>query len=613
VVLQSGGAAEVRLTPAPVPAGVRLPASLPRMSSLGDTLHLQAVVVFATGDTIPGLEVGWSTPDTAVVAVTPQGRVIARAEGEARLVATHAAASATATLHVQAEVATVQIEPGTATLQVGETLQLTATARDRRGNVLTRTVEAWTSSNPAAVAVDGSGRVTALGFGSATITARVASQSGSASISVGNGVRYAAVASGLSHSCGIDAAGRAFCWGSNSDGQLGSPSVAERSTTPVAVATGLRFRTITAGMAHSCGVAEDNRAYCWGFNGNGELGNRANQQGAQRSSTPIPVDGNLSFQSVVAGTYHTCGIAGDGRAYCWGANHIGQLGNAEHYRSSAEDFSSSPLPVDGDLRFQALDASGDWFIHWWEQHTCGITTDGRAFCWGDNEAGQLGNAANARGAKMSPSPVAVDGSLRFHSIGLGFAHTCGVAADGRLHCWGSNGDGQLGIGTVGGSQFSPVAVAGGGSFRSVSGGDYFTCALATDGRAQCWGINQYGELGDGTTTRRTTPVAVSGGRSFQQMSAGFLHVCATTGSEAFCWGWNETGQLGNGTHANSSVPARVVEPGSAAAPATLRAAASVAVSPGLEQVGRSRATSRPAKDPPDAAGSRPNSPRLLRQ
>jgi phosphodiesterase/alkaline phosphatase D-like protein len=184
VVLQSGVTNDARVSLDPVAARVVLPQQIPVMTSLGDTLVLQGAVVFTTGDTIPALTPSWSAADASVVEVTSQGRVVSRSEGEARLVATHAGLSAEAVVRVDAAVESVQVLPAALTLLVGETRQLTAVARDRRGNSLARNVEAWISASPLVADVAGTGVVTARAVGTSDITASVAGRSGVASVGV---------------------------------------------------------------------------------------------------------------------------------------------------------------------------------------------------------------------------------------------------------------------------------------------------------------------------------------------------------------------------------------------------------------------------------------------
>jgi alpha-tubulin suppressor-like RCC1 family protein len=252
------------------------------------------------------------------------------------------------------------------------------------------------------------------------------------------------------------------------------------------------------------------------------------------TGTSVPAT-DLVFASVDAGGHHACGVTINGAAYCWGDNTYGQLGDG----TTASSF--APIAVAGGLTFQAVSAGGDF--------TCGITTSGAAYCWGDNWDGQLG-----LGVSTGPytSPVAVPGALTFASVSAGGLHTCSVTIAGAAYCWGSDLSGDLGDGTGGESSNgrTPVLVAGGQTFATVSAGAYHTCGVITSGAAYCWGWNMGGRLGDGTegwTISRLSPVAVLGGLTFAAVSAGGGSTCGiTTTGSAYCWGLNHTGDLGIG-------------------------------------------------------------------
>jgi alpha-tubulin suppressor-like RCC1 family protein len=201
------------------------------------------------------------------------------------------------------------------------------------------------------------------------------------------------------------------------------------------------------------------------------------------------------LQSIVAGNDYTCGLTTFGRAYCWGLGVQGQLGDGFGASSVA------PVPVSGGLTFQSLFAGG--FA------VCGLTNDGKAYCWGHNFYGTLGigTSATEGGQTRSLTPVAVLGGLRFESLSAGFETMCGVVAGGAGYCWGYNASGNVGDGSTTHQSF-PVRVGGELTFRSISAGTGSSCGIATTGTVYCWGDNSNGSLGDGTTEQRLTPVAV---------------------------------------------------------------------------------------------------------
>jgi len=290
---------------------------------------------------------------------------------------------------------------------------------------------------------------------------------------------------------------------------------------------------LSAGFLFTCGVTTSGVAYCWGNNGVGELGNGTTTNTA---TTPVAVSGGLSFATVSAsGSYgDACGVTTSGAAYCWG---LGALGNG------STTLSRTPVAVSGGLSFATVSVG--------LSSACGVTTSGVAYCWGDNSLGELGNGDTT----YSATPVAVSGGLSFGTITAGGWSTCGVTIGGAAYCWGT---GSLGNDTANFGVVTPLAVSGGLSFATVSSGVGQVCGATTGGAAYCWGGNDYGELGNGSTTFSPTPVAVSGGLSFATVSSGSSFTCGvTTGGAAFCWGYNADGELGNGTTTNSATPVAV--------------------------------------------------------
>jgi alpha-tubulin suppressor-like RCC1 family protein len=192
------------------------------------------------------------------------------------------------------------------------------------------------------------------------------------------------------------------------------------------------------------------------------------------------------------------------------------------------------------------------------QHSCGLATDGFVYCWGDNARGQLGNAATST---TTPFRIADTLSLSFASLSAGYQHSCAVTVAGAAYCWGGDNYGELGSGTAAAS-LTAVAVAGGQSYQRVAAGYFHSCGLTAGGAAYCWGANGYGALGDSTSVTRSTPVAVRGGLVFSAVGTGFYHSCGlVAGGAAYCWGSNDHGQLGNDTTSNSSTPVRVAAGG----------------------------------------------------
>ena len=192
-------------------------------------------------------------------------------------------------------------------------------------------------------------------------------------------------------------------------------------------------------------------------------------------------------------------------------------------------------------------------------HTCALTAGGKAYCWGLNSQGQLGN--NSTTNSLIPVAVQMPAGVSFQSIAAGITHTCALTTTGQVYCWGQGSSGQLGNNSTADS-LTPVAVQmpAGVSFQSIATGYYHTCALTTTGQAYCWGRGYGGQLGNNSTTGSRIPVAVQmpAGVSFQSIAAGSVHTCAlTAGGQAYCWGQGSSGQLGNNSTADSLTPLAV--------------------------------------------------------
>ncbi len=398
----------------------------------------------------------------------------------------------------------------------------------------------------------------AVGGNSATATVNgVASVSFTATGTTGGGgeppppgtLAFRTIDAGSYHTCAITRTELAYCWGFNQDGELGNGSTT-MSTQPVATAGGLNFRQVSGGKYHSCGVTFSGEGYCWGSNLEGQLGREVEVQ----SETPVLNSRAITFGSISVGRAHSCGLNLIGDAFCWGSNIGGQLGYATQHTSSDTAGFVRTTQI-----FHRI-ASGGF-------HNCALNGTGQAYCWGFNDQGQLGNGTTVTvfpdtAAAAPPWVLPVSGAIAFDSITAGYKHTCALTPAGAAYCWGENSWGQLGDGTTTRS-LVPVAVAGGLTFRSLSAGFYHTCGVLTTGEAHCWGRNTPnsiqetagGQIGDGTTTNRPSPTLVSGGLLFQSISSGEVTTCGvTTGGVAYCWGDNEYGQLGTGTTVSFLVP-----------------------------------------------------------
>jgi alpha-tubulin suppressor-like RCC1 family protein len=352
------------------------------------------------------------------------------------------------------------------------------------------------------------------------------------------------VSAGVFHSCGIAADGMAWCWGSNESWQLGG-SPAGASTVPALVRQGFALRSISAGYVNSCGLDATGAAFCWGSNQYGGLGSNADGD----SRIPVRVAGSLSFTSLSTAGPHACGVVSDASIRCWGYNGKGQLGDGTTTDRGAPGALAGPARRYTTVSVGAL-------------HTCALNEQGQAFCWGANDQGQLGTGDLADRAV----PAAVVGGHRFTGISSGGLHSCAVTDAGEAFCWGYNGRGQLGVGTT--TQLpAPTRVQAAAAFVAIDAGGLHTCARTPPGAAYCWGYNGGGILGVGSAGDGLTPVPVSGGLVVTHIEAGLHHSCALAADRrAYCWGVNRHGQLGNGFALDGSEPSLVVAPFAGADP-----------------------------------------------
>jgi alpha-tubulin suppressor-like RCC1 family protein len=264
---------------------------------------------------------------------------------------------------------------------------------------------------------------------------------------------------------------------------------------------------------------------------------------AGTTSRPLAV--HVTFAAVAAGGVHSCGVSIRNAGYCWGGTLFGRLGDGV---SGGAISQPSPVPVSGGLSFTTISPGREF--------TCGVTAGNVAYCWGIGVDGQRGDGTVQRGA-LTPQPVA--GGLSFTTISAGSAHACAVTTGGVAYCWGSGANGTLGIGRFVFQMTSPsTPVAGGLTFATISAGWNHTCGVTTGGAGYCWGANQDGRLGDGTTVSTNGPVPVGGGLTFATISAGSTYSCgATTDGTAYCWGSNAHGELGDGTTTQQPAPVPV--------------------------------------------------------
>jgi alpha-tubulin suppressor-like RCC1 family protein len=363
-------------------------------------------------------------------------------------------------------------------------------------------------------------------------------------------LHFASVTVGESHSCALTTSGRAWCWGDNAGGELGDGTTTTRLV-PTEVQTTLKFTQLSVHNAFSCGLATDSRAYCWGTNGLGQLGDGTTQP----HLTPAPVAGGLAFVEIGAGSSEACGRTANGEIWCWGGNQQNQLGvvttSTCQVGANLIPCSTVPLRAGGNMTFTSLSV-GFWGV-------CGLS-NAQAWCWGVLQSTQ----------NITATPTLAPGGMTLSSINDGSLYWCGLDPAQHAWCSGLNVSGELGDGTTT-SQTAPVAVTGGLAFASIATKNKnniqdTTCGITATGDAYCWGSDAFGEMGApapntcALNANNHYPCALNpshlfGQEHYRQISIGSIHTCGVTTTDAvYCWGSGLLGRLGNGSTSSQSVP-----------------------------------------------------------
>jgi alpha-tubulin suppressor-like RCC1 family protein len=361
---------------------------------------------------------------------------------------------------------------------------------------------------------------------------------------VASGTKATAVVVGARHACALTAAGTVFCWGDNSDGQLGDGTTDQRNA-PVAV-TGLAnpVVAIAAGDQHTCALDSTGAVMCWGSNGSDALGDGSS---AAMRSKPGPVPGLTGVTAIGAGGSSTCALTASG-AECWGANGFGQLGDGTSMNRS--------MPV-ATMGLVGGAFAGAYSLAPSADHTCIIASNGSVECAGDDTNGALGNGGNV----SVPSFVSSGVTNSATAVASGIAVSCALTSDGSVQCWGFGGDGELGNGDIGTSEM-PVPVSNLTAVTSIAVGFHHACAVAA-GAVSCWGdlavASLDAGLDDGGAASESTPVPITGiSDTVTAVAAGGGTCALTTAGAVLCWGDNTYGQIGDGTTDPRPTPVAVI-------------------------------------------------------
>ncbi len=335
------------------------------------------------------------------------------------------------------------------------------------------------------------------------------------------------------HRCLVRGSGSVWCSGYNRDGQLGDGTNTNRSELRQ-VRDLEHIVAVSVGGALSCALDQKGRVACFGA------------QNRWQSSRPQTVEGLPRTVEVAVGGDHSCARSEDGAMYCWGCGLAGQLGTGHSGKTDPQGDRSpfawvasleakKPTRVLGLGRVRRIAVGSGGSCN---GHSCAIDVDGRLWCWGENRFGAVGDGSPWPSTlpDSQASPTWVVGLKDVTQVALGAGHSCAIHGDAQLSCWGLNDHGQLGDGTLSSTR-APVLVPAAPRATAIAAGMTHSCLIDSDGALYCFGANTDGQLGTGDTDDRRSPTKVEGLAAVVEVTAGPYNTCARTGSdEVYCFG-----------------------------------------------------------------------------
>lgn len=522
----------------------------------GDTFQLTAQVFDTEGERLEGVNVSFGSDNEEVAIVNEGGLITGIFYGEATITAKAGGKSATAAIEVK-ELAVARVEivvPESAKrfgeddehvmLAIDHELNLEAVAYAENGQKLRREIEWKMAPWPEyAVTISPEGRVRAISPGFARIAAMVGDTGGV--LFIGARHRFQAVAAGATHTCALSAGDRAWCWGSNLNGKLGSDDAADSNYAyPVAVKGEHSFKAIATGRLHSCALDTSGNAWCWGYGTYHSLGGDAADETARK---PRLVEaGGVAFDYISVGGASSCAVTNDGKLYCWG-----QLNEKRGPERMFED---------KDIQFSTIEVGGSGSF------ACAKDTENKVHCWGENAAQQVKSPASPFVSELTERPFSARSEYEV-GLAVGVSHACVsfVAPDvtGTMVCWGTGRQGEVGDKDYPFSSSGHTTTTGGSFFEKPAMGLEFGCGILADGQLSvyCWGTNEYVQLGKASipgdrTWMRTKIDNLSAPPGYKALTAGYSHACALSDEAEpllYCWGRGNQGQLGY-EESNMSLP-----------------------------------------------------------
>lgn len=410
--------------------GLPLPDTL---TAIGDTVRLRPSLRGGS-DSVHVTEITWTSSDSSVLLVSRFGLVTATGAGSATI---HGALSdgrvGSVEFVVHQRAARVEITSGAPRLIEADSIQLEAVVLDANGFPVPSLTVRWTSTDTLRARVDERGMLTALRKGVVEVWVNSDGAIGRVRVSIDDGFLVSTSDGNFRNHCALSLEGFVHCFSvAQGLGVAYGPPRDQR----------VPLRTLSVGGTHLCGLGTDDRAYCWGHNGHGEIGIVA-------STTVVVADG-IRLRQLSTGRDHNCGLGMDGALYCWGDNTGAQIA------MDGPGYATRPEPVLVDSQFIAV-AGSDAF-------TCAVSAGGRAWCWGIQRYGRLGRGDELQWVhRHRPGPT--DG-LERASVALGPYHACSIDRRGFVDCWGLNGVLQLGRGGREGDLTWAPAPVGGSSPRA---------------------------------------------------------------------------------------------------------------------------------------------------
>lgn len=409
-----------------------------------------------------------------------------------------------------------------------------------------------------------------------------------------SGLKVIQVAAGQDTTCAVLENGTARCWGWNTYGISGlgnTTDILEPLSNTINLGTGLLVKKISISLESACATLSNGRVKCWGQNANGRLGIGTTQSMGDNSSemgdilpyVSLGTSTSFGVEKIASGANHNCALMYNGLVKCWGSNDSGQIGlnqtNGQRGATAGDMGENLSFLNLGGAKFVRDIISGGYQSN----SNCAIMSDGEMRCWGDNSQGQLGIGDNvSSNLKIGDESDEVSttfldpvtfGGQKVRSAAMGPGHTCAIAVNGSVYCFGQNNNGQLGLGnttpTLAPSSAVDLLID---KAIQLAIGSTHTCALLSSGELKCWGSNGSGELGQNNTANigetaasmsSLSQVFVGSGLKILKVSAGWSSTCALLDSHNVkCWGYNGNGVLGlniddnvgTGTTSISSTP-----------------------------------------------------------